>query len=405
MIESSDNDPSSSSESDLKSSSLLNDGDNQVEDDSTNSQKWVKFDNRPKDKKESDGSVKENLEEIELNAKRQSQEPAVLDPKIIHVTLEQSLSPEPKSKQTTPIDVVDNNSSYPSSRSSVVLVGQNKTSGPAVIDLPPAHAAMNGFNEINNPEMRTVDLSKTKFRNGFTNADTIVLVNPIITGLSWITPARFRPELVPEELMAQGLTVSFLRPINGSHIIFMLFHLLQLTVEDYVQALETLVNDYRFSLYNICYKRILLCWVIFSFLVLIGILFSGLAGIKLFSLGVTWLFLNAGAIFLCMFVKVNLARDLERCMARVNKQLLRHKILLTLDDHHGNFSCQKVNLCFMYFDASQCIDHLNDFIERSDLDGGGDSTGVNGWKNLDVTMDDIIIQGSNTLRVSRKQVS
>lgn len=25
----------------------------------------------------------------------------------------------------------------------------------------------------------------------------------------WITPAQFRPELVPEELMAQGLTVSF----------------------------------------------------------------------------------------------------------------------------------------------------------------------------------------------------
>lgn len=61
MIESSDNDPSSSSESDLKSSSLLNDGDNQVEDDSTNSQKWVKFDNRPKDKKESDGSVSRKI--------------------------------------------------------------------------------------------------------------------------------------------------------------------------------------------------------------------------------------------------------------------------------------------------------------------------------------------------------
>jgi hypothetical protein len=28
------------------------------------------------------------------------------------------------------------------------------------------------------------------------------------TRLPWITPAQFRPELVPEELMAQGLTVS-----------------------------------------------------------------------------------------------------------------------------------------------------------------------------------------------------
>jgi hypothetical protein len=43
------------------------------------------------------------------------------------------------------------------------------------------------------------------------------------TRLPWITPAQFRPELVPEELMAQGLTVSkiftfkkkiFTTPIN-----------------------------------------------------------------------------------------------------------------------------------------------------------------------------------------------
>lgn len=170
-----------------------------------------------------------------------------------------------------------------------------------------------------------------------------------------------------------------------------------------MQAMETLVNDYRFSVYNICYKRILLCWVIFSFLVLVGILFSGLVGIKLFGLGVSWLFLNAGAIFLCMFVKVNLARDLERCMARVNKQLLRHKILLTLDDR-GNLSCHKVNLCFLYFNPSHCIEYLNDFIERNERNGGA-STMETGWENrLDVTTDDIIIQGSNTTRVSRKQV-
>lgn len=89
----------------------------------------------------------------------------------------------------------------------------------------------------------------------------------------------FRPELVPEELMAQGLT---------------------LTVEEYVHAMEILVNDYRFTLYNICYKRVLVCWIILAFCVLMGLLFSGLTGITLFSLGVGWLFLNAGAIFLCM---------------------------------------------------------------------------------------------------------
>lgn len=39
------------------------------------------------------------------------------------------------------------------------------------------------------------------------NGDVIVTLLPVNTKFPWITPARFRPELVPEELMAQGLTV------------------------------------------------------------------------------------------------------------------------------------------------------------------------------------------------------
>lgn len=39
------------------------------------------------------------------------------------------------------------------------------------------------------------------------NGDVIVTLLPINTKWPWITPAVFRPELVPEELMAQGLTV------------------------------------------------------------------------------------------------------------------------------------------------------------------------------------------------------
>ena len=44
-------------------------------------------------------------------------------------------------------------------------------------------------------------------RQGFVNGDTIVTLLPVNTRWPWITPAKFRPELVPEELMAQGLTV------------------------------------------------------------------------------------------------------------------------------------------------------------------------------------------------------
>lgn len=41
-------------------------------------------------------------------------------------------------------------------------------------------------------------------------------------------------------------------------------------------------------------------------------------------------------------------------MAQVNKHLLRHKILLGLDDR-GKISCHKVNLCFIYFDTTDCV--------------------------------------------------
>jgi hypothetical protein len=166
--------------------------------------------------------------------------------------------------------------------------------------------------------------------------------------------------------------------------------------------METLVNDYRFTVYNICYKRVLVCWILFAFCVLLGLLFSGLTGLTLFTLGVGWLFLNAAAIFFCIWVKVRLARGLERCLARVNKQLIRHKIIVALDDR-GNISCHKVTLCFIYFEPSQCISYLNTFIERNEQNG---TTIEPGWEaRLDVSSNDIVIQGANTTRLSRKQVS
>lgn len=42
------------------------------------------------------------------------------------------------------------------------------------------------------------------------NGDIIVTLLPVNTKWPWVTAARFRPELVPEELMAQGLTVSYM---------------------------------------------------------------------------------------------------------------------------------------------------------------------------------------------------
>lgn len=40
------------------------------------------------------------------------------------------------------------------------------------------------------------------------NGDIITRLMPINTRCSWISPASFKPELVPEELMASNLRVS-----------------------------------------------------------------------------------------------------------------------------------------------------------------------------------------------------
>lgn len=162
--------------------------------------------------------------------------------------------------------------------------------------------------------------------------------------------------------------------------------------------MELLVNDVRFTLYNICYKRVLIIWISVAFLVLLSLLFSGLTGLTLFGLGIGWLLLNAAVIFLSMWIKFKLARNLERCMAYVNKQFLRHKIIVALDDR-GKISCHKVNLCFIYMDSAPCVTRLQTSIEQQERDS-------NGWEQrMDVVAEDIVIQGSRTTRLSRKQVS
>ncbi|XP_071631715.1 transmembrane protein 268 isoform X1 [Temnothorax longispinosus] len=240
-----------------------------------------------------------------------------------------------------------------------------------------------------NAPSNVISTSIGNIRQGFANGDTIVTLLPVNTRWPWITPARFRPELVPEELMAQGLT---------------------LTVEDYVHIMELLVNDVRFNMYNICYKRILVLWIFTAFVVLLGLLFSGVTGLTLFGLGVMWLVLNAAAIFFCMFIKIKLNHNLEKCMAQVNKHLLRHKILLGLDDR-GKISCHKVNLCFIYFDTTDCVKKLQEVIEREEREGrvigGDDASDLSRQRELQQRMDiddsDIVIQGSTTTRISRKQ--
>ncbi|XP_013200581.1 transmembrane protein 268 isoform X2 [Amyelois transitella] len=251
---------------------------------------------------------------------------------------------------------------------------------PAILNTESVHVNLERGDRSTEPVTLNTLSKNVEFinvRQGFCNGDTIVTLLPVNSRWPWVTPARFRPELVPEELMAQGLT---------------------LTVEEYVHAMELLVNDGRFTMYNICYKRVLVCWVSVAFIVLLALLFSGLTGLILFSLGVLWLILNAAAIFLCMWIKLKLSKGMEKCMANVNKLLNKHKLILALDDR-GKISCHKVNLCFIYFDSGPCIAHIQQFIESEE----GKSI-MQGWEQrLDVTVNDIVIQGSQSTRLSRKQ--
>lgn len=46
-------------------------------------------------------------------------------------------------------------------------------------------------------------------------------------------------------------------------------------MEEYVQTMEKLTTDMRFTVYNICYKRILIIWILTAFTILLALLFSG----------------------------------------------------------------------------------------------------------------------------------
>ncbi|XP_012260090.1 transmembrane protein 268 isoform X2 [Athalia rosae] len=364
-----------------------------------NARNWVQFDD------ETPPETPARLKPPEKVEKQNDSNPVVMNPNSVAVNVEKIRKPEEPSTadhirsneysgaviSTESVHINLDRSGLNRSLSSEgpdlnlpsdVRVTDPKSASLKTIDL---RDSSNGRSSTNN----IVSTPIGNIRQGFANGDTIVTLLPVNTRWPWITPAKFRPELVPEELMAQGLT---------------------LTVEDYVHVLELLVNDVRFNMYNICYKRILVLWIFTAFVVLVGLLFSGVTGLTLFGLGVMWLILNAAAIFLCMFVKIKLNHNLEKCMAQVNKHLLRHKILLGLDDR-GKISCHKVNLCFIYFDTTDCIKKLQEVIEREEREGriiGGDEAAESKRRQqlqerMDIDDSDIVIQGSTTTRVSRKQ--
>lgn len=132
--------------------------------------------------------------------------PAVLTTESVHINIVANNSKKqntPKQIHSAPavidipITTMTSSAQIQSSISSLTTLASNQTSTATT-----SAAQVSG--------LRTIELSTGRVREGFANGDIIVTLLPINTKWPWITPAIFRPELVPEELMAQGLTVRFL---------------------------------------------------------------------------------------------------------------------------------------------------------------------------------------------------
>ncbi|KAK1126933.1 hypothetical protein K0M31_004550 [Melipona bicolor] len=178
---------------------------------SSRTKNWVQF--------EDDAPAKDNNsieEKVKTNA------PAVIKPESVTVNVE---------KIGKSVDKSDNqqtkNHEYKGaviSTESVQInldrsgLSRSITSGSPDLNLPsevrvsdPKSASLKTIDlrDISNGRSTTNNIISTpigNIRQGFANGDTIVTLLPVNTRWPWITPAKFRPELVPEELMAQGLT-------------------------------------------------------------------------------------------------------------------------------------------------------------------------------------------------------
>ena len=75
-------------------------------------------------------------------------------------------------------------------------------------------------------------------------------------------------------------------------------------MEDYVQAMQMLVNDYRFNAYIVFYKKVTLIWLTLGFCILFSLLFSNAEGVVLFFGMLIWILINAFGCLLTWWLKI-----------------------------------------------------------------------------------------------------
>ena len=117
--------------------------------------------------------------------------------------------------------------------------------------------------------------------------------------------------------------------------------------------------------------------------------------------------MNASAIFVCMWIKLRLNKQLEKCLASVNSNLIKHKIILGLDDR-GRLSCHKVHLCFLYFDPAECVKKLETVLEENKTESAEGQNGFDREKYLKEVEEfedvEVVVSGRNSVKIDRKHV-
>lgn len=281
----------------------------------------------------------------------------------------ESSKPEPETFVTIPFDEKDK------------VQAETKI---ATIETEQSSVMVSSSQEANNTSATTTSEAK-KLNNG----DVIVSIFPLNDCCDWITPAKFKANLVPEELMAEHLT---------------------LTVEEYVANMRMLINDYRFNCYIMFYKRVVALWAAVSVSLLLVMLFSGWVGVTLFIACMCWLLGNIASFMLVILCKKHLTKGLEDCIAQVNDNFCKHNILVGVDDA-GNYSCHKINIVFIYFESKHCIEflekNLKNKIQNTTRETSMFTMVKMAWDpamhNIDTA--DIIITGSNRTNIPQQEVT
>ncbi|KRX19180.1 Vacuolar protein sorting-associated protein 52 -like protein, partial [Trichinella nelsoni] len=177
------------------------------------------------------------------------------------------------------------------------------------------------------------------------NGITIVVVMPLKLTCKMLSFTKFDPNHVPRAILSSKLSI---------------------TVEDYVTAMELLTNDFRFRLYTVFHQRIIFAWLIASLIVMLCVLFSNARGLVLFALSLGWSSVIGLGTLLCVIFERMLDQSLSCCVATVNRFLVRHNLLLCVDDR-GKFSCHKIAIVFLYFNLDQCILEVAKNVEKLGL--------------------------------------